>query len=730
MNRYLATLVKRMALGATILAATLFPLHAAAADGAATSNAPNPATATQTAKLLSVELVAGPNGGQVLQLQLDGPVKNPAVFSVESPRVFVALDFAGTDNGTGKTVIPFNQGNVRSVNVVGSSGRTRVVINLQKMVNFDAPQVDGNRLSFALKAADTSGAGTEGSAGDSGVALSHAAPSSNGAKLETVRDVDFRRGKNGEAELVIDLSAANVAVDTRQQGKTLVVDILKARLPANLERSMDVSDFATPVEKVDSFNQGDNVHLAITPKGNWEYSSYQTDNHLNIEIRPVVQVQATTQQKAEFKGDKLSLNFQNVEVRTVLQVIAEFTGKNIVTSDTVTGNLTLRLKDVPWDQALDIILKSRGLDKRESGNVMWIAPRDELAAKEKLELESNRQIVELEPTHTESLQLKYQKSDDIVKLLTTNGSGSGASGNNARLLSPRGSVIADSKTNTIFITDIASKLEDVRNLVAKIDVPIRQVLIEARIVEATDTWGKSLGARLSFVQATNNVTVSGSLLDAGPNIHPASGIPATVYPQNLGVNLPAGSVDGANGSPGSIAALIGSSLTNGLLGLEISALEADGNGKIVSSPRIMTADQTTASIEYGQEIPYQVTANFTTTVQFQNAELRLEVTPQITPDNQIIMKLKLSDDSPGILTTAGYAINTKDLETLARVENGGTVVIGGIYQEQIDNETTKIPFLGDIPYLGVLFRNTAQNITKDELLVFITPKIVRDEFAH
>lgn len=701
MRSNMLKLAKKLTLNALYLLSVLLPSHPLLAEVSVASN-----------KIVSVELARQSAGKAVLQFQLQNAAVVPAAFSVNNPPK-ISLDFVGTENGLGKSSLNFNDAGIRSVAIVEAAGRTRAVISLDKMVGYET-RVDGNKLLLTLSAAvaDASVASTP--------SFAVATPSAL-AKTESVRDIDFRRGKNGEGRLVVDLTSANSGIDIRQQGKNLLVDIFKTKLPQNLERRMDVADFSTPVQKVDSYAQGENVRLVIEPKGQWEHSAYQTDNRLIIEIRSTADDKVKIDvNKTVYKGEKLSLNFQNVEVRTVLQVIAEFTGKNIITSDTVSGGLTLRLKDVPWDQALDLILQSRGLDKRENGNVIWIAPRDELAAKEKLQLESQQQIVELEQTRTEIFQMKYQKASDIADLL---------SNKNQSILSKRGNVVFDQKTNTLLVNDVSAKLEEVRSLLSKLDVATRQVLIEARIVEAGDTFGRSLGARLSYVQATDQATVSGSLKDAGPNIHPASGKSATVYPENLAVNLPAATIDGALGSPTSFAALIGNSFTNGLLGLEISALEADGKGKVVSSPRLMTADQVEATIEYGEEIPFQKVENGTLSVQFKKAVLKLLVTPQITPDDQIIMKIKVNKDSRGQSTPAGFAIDTKNVETLARVENGGTVVIGGIYQEIESNDVSKVPFLGDIPYLGYLFKTTKKTSSKRELLVFITPKIVKDDLS-
>jgi type IV pilus assembly protein PilQ len=462
----------------------------------------------------------------------------------------------------------------------------------------------------------------------------------------------------------------------------------------------------------------------VEPKGLWQQSAYQTDNRFTLELKQVVEDPNKLVQPG-YSGEKLSLNFQNVEVRAVLQVIADFTGLNIVTSDTVTGNLTLRLKDVPWDQALDIILQAKGLDMRKTGNVVWIAPRDELATKEKLLLESRQQISELEPIHTESFQLNYQKADAVQKLLVDP---------QQRILSKRGSVVGDPRTNTLFVQDTSAKLEEVRSLIKKIDVAIRQVLIEARIVNATDNFSKNLGVKFGVKSLTGvggpgvaRTTVGGELGTTGANIGEPNTTAITI-PQSLNVNLPAGGIGDA--AAGALSLIVFNSGLTRFLNLELSALEADAKGKIISSPKVVTADQIEATISQGTQIPYQqATSSGATSVAFQNATLSLKVKPQITPDDNIIMNLDVHNDSVGQNTSAGPAINTQAINTQALVENGGTVVIGGIY---IQNKTTtinKIPLLGDIPFLGVLFKNTIDQDNRSELLVFITPRILKESLT-
>src|SRR6266699_2435725 len=666
------------------------------------------------------------SGGQVLiRLTLKNPIgAAPGTFTIANP-ARIAFDFPDTTNGLGRNSQDIGEGVLRSMNVVQAGERTRLVLNLRNMVPYES-KIDGSSLLITLAA--TGGAQQAGTGGAARFAegrldLQHA-----------LKDVNFRRGRGGEGRIVVELSDTSTGVDIRQQGQTVIVDFLKTSVSDVLRKRYDVVDFATPVQTFSVFPQGDNVRMVIEPRGLWEHNAYQTDTQFVLEVKPIQYdpnklVQGT---RSGYSGEKLSLNFQNVEVRSVLNVIADFTDLNIITSDTVSGNLTLRLKDVPWDQALDIILQTRGLDMRKNGNVIWIAPRDELATKEKLALESTAQITELEPLRTETFQLNYAKADAFAKLLADP---------QQRILSKRGSAAVDARTNQVFVQDVSVRLEEVRKLLGQVDVPVQQVLIEARIVEANDSFAKNLGVRLGnvarpIVQSSNStgpspiginesgvaVTTTGTMNDFA-NLFPPSGPITTKTPDNLSVNLPAQPVGIAQGV-GSIALLITNRLT-GALALELSALEADGKGKIISSPRVMTANNVEALIEQGTELPYQqATSSGATAVQFRKANLALKVTPQITPDVNIIMILDINKDSVGQPTSAGFAIDTKHVQTQVLVENGGTVVIGGIYTQDINTIITKVPFFGDLPLLGVLFRNSSRRDNKTELLVFITPRIV------
>ena len=554
--------------------------------------------------------------------------------------------------------------------------------------------------------------------------VSHFAEQKPADNRHSVRDVDFRRGPKGEARIVVDLSDNQVGIDLRTEGRKLVVDFLNTSLPKNLERRLDVADFGTPVTLIDSSAQGGNARVSIEPRGNWEQSAYQTDNRFIVEVRPIVEdpnklIQGSRQ---GYQGEKLSLNFQNVEVRAVLQVIADFTGLNIITSDTVGGNLTLRLKDVPWDQALDIILQAKGLDMRKNGNVVWIAPREELATKEKLALEAQAQIADLEPLRTESFVLNYMKADAFQKIVTDR---------EQRILSKRGSAVIDPRTNTLFVQDTAARLEELRRLIRQIDIPVRQVMIESRIVEAADTFSRNLGVRLGIVDrrvgvpngSDTRVTLGGSL-DATGFLTTQVATPIPTLNQSLGVNLPAPNINGRQAGALSLV-LFNDALTR-FLNLELSALEADGKGKIISSPRVITADQTEASIEQGTEIPYQqATSSGATAISFKKATLSLKVKPQITPDDNIIMQLNIHKDAVGTVTVSGPSIDTKQITTEVLVDNGGTVVIGGIYQSTEVNTVSKVPVLGDLPYIGFLFRQDLRQDDKNELLVFISPRILK-----
>ena len=670
-------------------------------------------------------------GTEVVRIELTEPLASiPNGFSTQAPPR-IAIDLPGVSNAIGRNLIEINQGNLRSVNVAQAGDRTRLVLNLKAASGYRA-QLQGKALVLVLDG-PTAAAGSEAPA-------QQFAAAQNAAQMG-LRDIDFRRGPEGAGRVVVTLPSTQVGVDIRQQGQTLVVEFLRSSLPDALRRRLDVTDFGTPVKSVSTFQTGDRVRMVVEPTGAWEHSAYQSDNQFVLEVRPVKLDPNKLTQGPGFQGEKLSLNFQNIEVRALLQVIADFTNFNVVTSDTVTGTVTLRLKDVPWDQALDIILQSRGLGVRKNGNVLWIAPKDELSAKEQLDLEAKKKIAELEPLRTQSFQLNYTKAEVVAQGLNGQsqaqggGGGGGGGTQNTRILSPRGTVIYEARTNQLFVSDIPSKLEEIQVLIAKIDIPVRQVLIEARIVEADDSFGRSLGIKLGATDARGTptrrgISIGGNYDAIGVQTGQLSG-PIDFQPNSQFVNLPANVATGFNGaSAGSFALALFGASANRFLNLELSALEAEGKGNVVSSPRVVTADQTKARIEQGEEIPYQqATSSGATSISFKKASLRMEVTPQITPEGNVILDLEVNKDSRGALTAAGPAINTKQVKTQVLVENGGTVVIGGIFQQDERNQINKVPLLGDIPFIGYLFQNRVRTTNKTELLIFITPKIVTDRSA-
>ena len=662
-------------------------------------------------------------GVEVVRIDFSQPLQAiPNGFAIQSP-ARVALDVPGATNGLGRNTVEINQGNIRSVNVVQAGERTRLVVNLKTAAAYRA-QLQGKSLLVVFDPVAAAGPAP---------AAAPVFAESRNLETQPIRDLDFRRGTDASGRVIVALPNNQIGVDIRQQGQNLVVEFLKSSLPEGLRRRLDVTDFGTPVSTITTAQVGDRVRVLIEPKGAWEHSAYQSDNQFVVEVRQQKIDPTKLSQGPGFTGEKLSLNFQNIEVRSLLQVIADFTNFNVVTSDSVTGSVTLRLKDVPWDQALDIVLQAKGLGMRKSGNVLWIAPKDEIAAKEKLELESRNAIQNLEPLRTQSFQLNYTKAADIAAQLTA---GTGA----ARILSIRGSVIAEPRTNQLFVTDIPVKLESVQQLIGKLDIPVRQVLIEARIVEASDTFGKSLGVRLGgsdlrgvrggdpgySLSGSNRIALGGTY-DAVSGTTGEGNIQLDTTNTTF-VNLPA--IGQGGFSPSSFAISLFSASANRFLNLELSALEADGRGKLVSSPRIVTADQTKAMIEQGTEFPYQqATSSGATAVAFRRATLKLEVTPQITPEGNIILDLDINKDSRGETTAAGIAINTKHIKTQVLVENGGTVVIGGIFELTETENEAKVPVLGDLPGVGNLFKNRQRSSNKQEMLVFITPKMIADRAA-
>lgn len=679
----------------------------------------------------AIENISGAmqGGVEIVRIDFSEPVSAlPTGFVTQSP-ARIALDFPDTTSVLGKSAVQINQGNIRSANLVQAAGRSRVVLNLKQAASYRT-ELQGKSVLVYL---DTTVAPVV-------ATTSQPASFAENANNEVmpIKDVDFRRGADGAGRVIVTLPNNQVGVDLRPVGKGLTVDFLKSSLSEGLRRRLDVTDFGTPVQIISTTQQGERVRMVIEPVGEWEHSAYQSDNQFVVEVRQKKVDLTKLTQGPGYSGEKLSLNFQNIEVRSLLQVIADFTNFNIVTSDTVTGALTLRLKDVPWDQALQIIMDAKGLGMRKNGSVLWIAPKDEIDDRTKKDFEAALAIQRLEPLRTQAFQMNYAKAVDMVVQLSTAAGGTGG-GTSNRFLSERGSAIAEPRTNQLFVTDTPGKLEEVRQLLSTLDVAVRQVMIEARIVEASDTFGRSLGVRLGATDLRASrggdggysLGTSGNRIGFGTNYSNAvasTSAGGVINTNGNFVNLPATAIGGYD--PSSFAISIFNSAANRFLNLEISALEADGKGKIVSSPRVVTADQTKASIEQGTEFPYPVTApNGGTVIAFKKAVLKLEVLPQITPEGNIILDLDVNKDSPGEVLNNVRAINTKHIKTQVLVENGGTVVIGGIFELFEDNTETKVPVLGDIPGVGNLFKTRTKSANKQEMLIFITPKVITDRSA-
>ena len=655
-------------------------------------------------------------GNQVqLSFQFAEPPSQPLSFSIDNP-ARIALDFAGTNNELADRFREIGVGIAQSVNTAEASGRTRVVVNLTKLDKYTT-SVSGNSFILTIGAessdapqvaADTTAEATHSTSLDRPTAFS-------------IDNVDFRRAEGGVGRVVIELSSPNVPISMSEQGGRIIVDFSDTSVPSTLSKRWDVADFATPVNMFETFEDGANSKLIISPDTQkiFEHLAYQTDNQYIIEVSEVPEEEIELRRKDVFEGERLSLNFQDIEVRSVLQLIADFTSLNMVVSDAVGGNLTLRLKNVPWDQALDIILKTKGLGKRETGNVIYVAPSAEIAAREKLELESQQQVQELAPLRSEYIQVNFARASDIAGLLK--------SADNV-LLSFRGNVTVDDRTNTLLVQDTALKLNEIRKLVNRLDIPVKQVLIESRIVSATDNFSKELGVRFGITNVNNTDLLNGGTADltSGSLNATTQAINGETieFDDRLNVNLPAADPAGQ----------IGLALTKLPLGflieLELSAAQVESRAEIISSPRVIASNQTTARIEQGTEIPFQSqTSSGATDVEFKKAVLSLEVTPQITPDNRVSMKLNINNDSVGEVFNQIPSIDTNEVETDVLVDNGQTIVLGGIYVQDSNNSVTRVPFFSDIPLVGRLFKTTLENDDKSELLVFITPKIIDEQLS-
>jgi type IV pilus assembly protein PilQ len=701
------------------------------------------------------------SGGRVsIRIKLKEALSNPpAGFTLNNP-ARIALDFPNTGNGLAKNTINSEQGALRSISLAQAKDRTRMVLNLSKNVGYNTV-LNGNEVVITLQ-------GNEATAGNAATAETRFAEARASNKEHSISNVDFARGKNGEGRVIVDLSDANTGINIKQKGKAIVVDFVDTDVPADLQRRLNVINFNTPVLYVDTIKQGKNGRMIIEPKGNWEQSAYQADKKFIIDVRQIADDpnKLVRSSKPGYAGEKLSLNFQNIEVRSVLQVIADFTGLNIITSDTVAGNITLRLKDVPWDQAMDIIMQNKNLTMRKNGNVILVAPADEVAAKEKAALEAIQAIEDLAPLRTESFTLKYQKAEDFKKLIedsNSNGGGgggggsSGGNGSKSGILSSRGSIVAEIRTNTVFIQDTAKNLEQIQSFINKIDVPVKQVMIESRIVIADDRFGKSLGARFGIQKqktgstsyatsgslgnaiASRNIvqptaTTNGSVTESITNRVGTSTLATTQTGAGVGLS-PDGAQDLMSNLPvnnafGSIAFSLFRLPAGLLLNLELSALESDQKGKVVSSPRVTTANQQKATIAQGTKIPYlQASSAGNTNISFIDAVLSLEVTPQITPDEKIIMDLEVKKDRVGQVFFGTPSIDTQRVNTQVLVSNGETAVLGGIYEQTERNSVDKVPFFGDLPIVGNAFKRRTKQDDKTELLIFITPKIMDESLG-
>lgn len=643
----------------------------------------------------------------------------PDTFTTDNP-ARIAIDLVNTTSALSQKVTPVAIGMARSVTAIEAGDRTRVVINLLEQVPHEI-RAEGNQLIVSIGAG--SGAGTMSATASPRASV--AADRSLTPSTAELQNIDFRRGPQGEGRVEVDLSDPSIVVDMRQQGDRVVLDFIGARVPPQLARTLDVMDFATPVKTIETRPDNGNVRMTIATSGEFEHLSYQADDLYTVEFRALTrqEKEARRQEQQVYEGDRLSLNFQDIEVRAVLQLLADFTGLNMVVSDTVDGRITLRLKNVPWDQAMDIILKTKGLSMRRNENVVLVAPTEEIAARERLELESQQQIAELAPLRSELIQVNYAKASDLAALLKSTEN---------KLISERGSVSIDERTNTLLVQDTAAKLSEIRELVAELDIPVRQVLIESRIVIANNDFARDLGVKLGFSRSVSTGNSDGVIGGGLPGDLDASGIgftgieiPAGSGNQGLLVNLPQTLASGRGGAVNMLLGKIGSYL----LRLELNAMQQEGKGEIVSSPRVITSDQNKAVIKQGVEIPYQeATSSGATSVSFKEAVLKLEVTPHITPDDRVIMDLKLNKDNPDF-TRAVLGVppvDTRELETSVLVDNGETVVLGGIFERTQSKNSERVPFFGDLPYLGFLFKQEQIQDQNSELLIFVTPKILKD----
>ncbi|MBY8956635.1 MULTISPECIES: type IV pilus secretin PilQ [Pseudomonas] len=665
----------------------------------------------QAASLKTLDVAALPGDRIELKLSFDSPPPQPKGYTTESP-ARIALDLPGVASQLTSKTRDLGSGNARTATVVEANDRTRLIISLTQLTSYTS-RVEGNNLFVVV------GQGAKPAAPRPAAVAPRPVAAPAPAKAytpvaKTIRGVDFQRGTAGEGNVVIDLSDPTIAPDIQEHDGKIILSFARTQLPDRLRVRLDVKDFATPVQFVNAAATGDRAVITVEPSGTFDYSTYQTDNKLTVSIRPMTvdDLQKRNADRNSYSGEKLSLNFQDIDVRSVLQLIADFTNLNLVASDTVQGGITLRLQNVPWDQALDLVLKTKGLDKRKIGNVLLVAPADEIAARERQELESQKQIAELAPLRRELLQVNYAKAADIAKLFQSVTSAEAK-------IDERGSITVDERTNNIIAYQTQDRLDELRRIVAQLDIPVRQVMIEARIVEANVDYDKSLGVRWGgSIQNKGNWNTSGVSNGSSTTI----GTPGSTSTNSPFVDM--GTVGNTSGI--GIAFIT----DNVLLDLELTAMEKTGNGEIVSQPKVVTSDKETAKILKGTEIPYQeASSSGATSVSFKEASLSLEVTPQITPDNRIIMEVKVTKDEPDYLNKVQDVPPIKKNEVNAKVlvNDGETIVIGGVFSNTQSKVVDKVPFLGDVPYLGRLFRRDVVSEKKSELLVFLTPRIMNNQ---
>lgn len=693
-----------------------------------------PFAAYASVRMENIEFSTLPGDKTEIKMTFDGPPPKPTGYTIEQP-ARIALDLKDVTSGLKSKYHPLGNGNARSVTVMEAGDRTRVIVSLTDLVSYKT-RIDGDSLYLLVGKSDGEGFVQSTETFPEKVAAESSSKSVANSNAPQIENIDFRRGEEGQGRVVVKLSDPGVGIDVSSEGGKIRIEFTGVHIPVSLQRRLDVTDFATPVVSVDSLPEADNTVIMVQPKGEYDYLAYQADNIFTLEVKPLTsgEREASLDQHFKYRGEKLSLNFQDIEIRSVLQLIADFTDLNLVASDTVKGRITLRLKNVPWDQALDIILKSKGLDKRKVGNVLMVAPASELAAREKLELESKQQASELAPLKTEFIPVRYAKAADLVSLFQTTGKsgdsttgGGGSSG--AGVISSRGSIAVDARTNSIIITDTVEKINQLRELLEKLDVPVRQVMIEARIVQVNANSTENLGIKWGLA-GRGSYNNGKTLTQVGPTVDSLASIAQTQADgSSLSGTLSPDALTVDFGTAGSSQMAFGFLRDNILLDLELDALESEGKSESIARPRVITSDKQTAHIEDGQQIPYQSsTSSGATNTSFASATLSLDVTPQITPDDRILLDLSVTNDEPD-RTVNPPSIATKRITTKVLVNNGETLVLGGIYTLKNGTGVQRTPLLGELPVVGRLFRATTDTSSKSETLIFITPRLIKNSLS-